>query len=390
MQYSFDHQSVNLPLLKTRAYNYRWADVPDGVIPLTAADPDFPVGNFVTDAIVDYAQSGVFSYGPPQGLPEFRQAIASWYETTKQVTLHVNNILPLNSAAFGLFVAAKTLLSPGDEAIILEPVDFLFRKSIIYAGAKVVCSQLNKTDGRIDKTQIVNLINTSTKVIYICNPNNPLGLTMQEDDLQWIGQLAMDHQLTIISDEIWADITYDHSFTAISSLSKAIADRTVIVSGLSKNFGLAGLRIGYIATTNPELFDLIYKTSQVDSTAFGLSTISQVAGAAALNHGKDWLAAFLSHLSAMKTYAQERISRYETFSQVNPNATYLLFPQVNLPKHLDSEQYCQQLGESTKVSLVPGGKQWFEQSSEGHVRICYATSEVILEEAFDRLDVSLL
>lgn len=92
----------------------------------------------------------------------------------------------------------------------------------------------------------------------------------------------------------------------------------------------------------------------------------------------------------MKSYAQDRVSRYETFSQVNPNATYLIFPQVKLPKNVNSEEYCKQLSKMTKVSLVPGGKEWFEQSSEGHIRICYATSEVILSQAFDRLDVLLL
>ena len=175
---AFNPSAVPLDLLKERAYNYRWAEVAEGVIPLTAADPDFPVAHEITEAIKKYVHDGVFSYGPPTGLPAFREAISSWYAATKQVTFDPALILPVNSAAFGLFLAAQTILQKGDQALILQPVDFLFRKAIENAGAEVVTSALHSLTGEIDEADIRAKLNASVKAIFVCNPNNPLGKCM--------------------------------------------------------------------------------------------------------------------------------------------------------------------------------------------------------------------
>ena len=114
----FDSDNVRLDLLRQRAYNYRWAVHPADVIPLTAADPDFAVAPPITEALVRHVTDGYHSYGPPRGLPEFREAIAAWYTRTKLSPVDVAHVLPVNSAAGGLFIAARTILGPGDNAII--------------------------------------------------------------------------------------------------------------------------------------------------------------------------------------------------------------------------------------------------------------------------------
>ncbi len=381
----FQHENVPLDILKERAYNYRWAAVDNDVIPLTAADPDFPVAPQIIEAIKAYVEPGILSYGPAEGLITFRESIANWYEDTKQVKYSPGNILPVNSAAFGLFLAAQTLLSPGDDALILEPVDFLFRKSLEHVGANILCSRLDKKTGALNRDEIEKLINPKLKVVYLCNPNNPLGKAVNKADLDWLAALAEKHDLHIISDEIWADINYDNSFISIAALNETISKRTVVISGLSKNFGLAGLRIGYVCVADDSLFKRIFDASKVATTAFGISTISQVAGTAALNDSKDWLIDFKSHLKEMRDYTEYRLSKFDIFESNQPNSTYLHFPQLKNTE-MNSQEMCEYILEKSRVALVPGGKNWFEEGSEGHIRICYSTSKEILKEAFDRME----
>ena len=384
----FSPEAVPVAVLRERAYNYRWATVDKGVIPLTAADPDFPVAEEILEAIREYIQPGILSYGPPSGLPAFKEAIAHWYFTTKNVEYKTNHVLPVDSAAFALFLADKTFLKKGDKAIVLEPVDFLFRQSVEYAGASVITSVLNKTTGEINMNDIVSKLDEKVKAIFICNPNNPLGKTLSESDLRRIGQLAVKHNLWIISDEIWADICYNNSFISIASLGEEIKNRTITISGLSKNFGLAGLRVGYLCVGNQRVYDKLFEASRFASTAFGVSTLSQVAATAALTRGGAWLAEFLKHLEGMRDYAASRLDKMNYFELNAPNATYLLFPKIKHTK-LGSQAMCDFLLKEAGVALIPGGEKWFEKSSEKHIRICYSTSHNILKEAFDRMEHTL-
>ncbi|MFI5149657.1 MAG: pyridoxal phosphate-dependent aminotransferase [Bacteroidia bacterium] len=384
----FTNDKVKLDILKKRAFNYRWAEVEEGVIPLTAADPDFPVAPEIVEAISRYSQSGFFSYGPAKGLVEFREAISAWYGSTKGVHFDPSLILPVNSAAFGLFLAAKTTLKKGDKAIILTPVDFLFRKAIENAGAEVVISELDKHTGQINLTDIRSKLGKHVKAIFICNPNNPLGKTMTAEDLAGIGALALEHNLWIISDEIWADLHFGSRFQSISVVAPEAKERIIIVSGLSKNFGLAGLRVGYLCTENASLYTKLFENSGHSNTAYGVSTLSQIAGTAALEKGKEWLSAYLCHLNEMRLYTEQRLQTLNAFESNSPDSTCLFFPRIILPG-ITSQEMCDFMLRKARVALVPGGKNWFEANSEGHVRICYSTSQHILQEAFDRMQEAL-
>jgi aspartate/methionine/tyrosine aminotransferase len=380
----FSDSKVNLAGLKKKAFNYRWATVEEGVIPLTAADPDFPVAEPIVKAIVEYSADGYFSYGPPQGLIEFREAIAAYYQRNYDVHANATCILPVNSAAFGLFVVAQYLLKPGDNAIIPNPVDFLFRKSIEHAGAQVRTTCLDKSTSHFDLNEVENLIDENTKAIFICNPNNPLGKTSSKEALEALIRLAQKHDLWIVSDEIWADIDYNKQVTSIADMSLPKYEKRFIVSGLSKNYALAGLRIGYIICPNEVTFTEILNASGHLTTAFGLSGIAQAAGTAALNDCGEWQQAFLMHLGKMRLKTIDFIGEMGIFHPLDPDVTYLAFPAFS-DESIISAEWVEKVLAEAKVALVPGGTNWFESASEGHVRICYATSAKILEEAFERI-----
>lgn len=381
----FANTTVNLDVLRKKAHNFRWATLPPDVIPLTAADPDFRVSQKITDAMETYIKDGYFSYCPPEGLSSFRTAISNWYYRKHIVDVDPDLILPVNSAAYGLFVIAKSILKPGENAIIPDPVDFLFRKSIEYAGATPQPLAIDKQEGTFNLEELEAKINSKTRAIFICNPNNPIGRGIPKSHLFALIHLAKKYDLWLVSDEIWADITFhDDAVTSIGHQKFQEHDKRLIISGLSKNFGLAGLRIGYIICQTRKIYDLIFHASHHSTTAFGIPGISQAAGTAALNESDDWLEEFKEHLSKMRAMTLDFIDDSPFFESVDPNATYLAFPQLK-NSNLESSEIVEHILERARVALVPGGKDWFESQSEGHIRICYSTSAELLEQAYERI-----
>lgn len=382
---SFLHENINFDYLKTHAFNYRWAAVDPDVIPLTAADPDFPVASVIRDAIRNTADTGYFSYGSAHGEPAFKEAIAQWYRNNYHATIQAENILPVNSAAHGLFIVANTLLKQGDKAIIPDPVDFLFRKAVEAAGATAIALPLQANTAHFDLNAVEKELQQGAKAIFICNPNNPLGKQITSAHLNDLLTLAIKYNAWIVSDEIWSDIYYEKPVTSIVNQSLLAYDKKIVVSGLSKNFGLAGLRIGYILCDKQEHYQTIFEKSAHATTAFGIATLSQIAGTAALTQAEDWLIDFRSHLTQMRELVFKRIQSIPFLELATaPEATYLAFPKITAP-NCTSDQLIKSILEHARVALVPGGKQWFEAHSEGSIRICFSTSAKVLEEAFDRI-----
>ena len=191
----FDNSNIKLDVLKKRAFNYRWAEVPDGVIPLTAADPDYPVAPEIQEAMMDYVKDGYFSYTPKLGYPEFRDSISKALMERKGEEIDPNLILPIDSAARGMYVIAQTVLRQGDEMIVFDPVDYLFRESCLAAGGKVVLFPAKLKDGYIDLSELENYITPKTRMIGLCNPHNPYGVVYRPEDLEHILRLASKAQV---------------------------------------------------------------------------------------------------------------------------------------------------------------------------------------------------
>src|SRR5580693_8350916 len=168
----FDPTHVDLPTLRKRAHNLRWATVPPGVIPLTAADPDFPCPAPVTEAITAFLNKRYFSYGPPEGLAEFRESMARFFQEKRGIPTIATSVLPVDSAAFGIYITCKAFLQPGDEAILFDPVDFLFRYAVEEANGKAITLPIPQ--GSIaDFARLERLVTPKTKLICLCNPLNP-------------------------------------------------------------------------------------------------------------------------------------------------------------------------------------------------------------------------
>lgn len=383
----FTNSEVKLDVLKQRAYNMRWAEQEEGVIPLTAADPDFPAPKAIDEALIDYIQGGYFSYTPKRGFPEFKESLVRALKQRKNEDIDPDLVLPIDSAARGMHVIAQTILKPGDEALVFDPVDFLFKTSMEAAGAKVNLFPMKfREDGTIDFDDIEKYITPKTKMLGLCNPHNPLGKVYPIKDLEYLLDLSEKYGFYIMNDEIWSDIVYsDAKFNSICSLGKERNKRTLSVFGFSKSFGIAGLRVGCVYCQDKEIFEKIVEASLVETTIGGVSSLSQVAGIACLDKCYDWLDSFVEHLQGNRDYAWERLNKMPGVSCVKPQATFVMFPDVSqIP--MSAEDLVEYLKKEEKVAIVPGGKQFFGPGSEGHVRICLATSREILKEGLDRVE----
>ena len=389
-----------LDVLRRSAFNQRWAEQPESVIPLTAADADFRVAPVIRERLARHACEGAMGYGPPHGLPEFRVVgvlgvvvvggvgVGFGWVSTRGIRGGAYCGGPTHRPASAMAVAARASLRPGDEALVPDPVDFLFQHTVRRVGATAVPVALSHaTTAEAFIAAMQARLTPRTRMLWLCNPHNPLGLVHGAD---WLGKVvhwAIERRLRVLSDEVWSDVVFPpHRHVSPASLSPEAARQVVTVYGFSKNFGLAGLRIGCLVCADPDWFRQIVEASDAESTVFGAATASQVAATAALQEGRPWLQGFVAHLQRQRDHAVARLRRWPGVGVRAPQGTFVVFPDVSRLVPAGVEAWCGEMKAQAGVALVPGAARWFGHGAAGHVRLSFATSRDILETAFDRMD----
>lgn len=385
----FSDDAVDFARLRERGHGLRWATVPADVIPLTAAEPDFPVALPIREAVKQYLDGGLLSYAPPEGLPELRQAAADMLVRRRGLRCGPANIFVTDGVASGMHIVARLALSPGDEAIVFDPVDFLFKAAVDAAGGTVKHCRVDPHSGVIELSALSGLLHPRTRLLAICNPHNPVGRVLTRDELLQLGNFAVEHDLWILADEVWSDIVYaPYQHLSIATLSPAIAARTFTLMGTSKSFGLSGTRVGFIHAPTSALAEKLVDVAGARTTAYGVSTLAQAAAAAAFTVGYPWVEAFVTHLSRMRELVVGRLNRIEGVSCRCPEGTYVAFPNLR-SFAMSSESLTRYLLDKARVAVVPGSARWFGPGAAEHIRICFSTSQGILTEALDRIEQAL-
>lgn len=380
----FSDDQVRMDLLRKRAHT-RWAAFPPDVIPLTAAEPDFPIAREIREAINEYTEGGSLLYGHG----DLREVVARKLVARHAIACTPNEIMLTGGAAAAMWLVARYACRPGDEAILFDPVDLLFGMAVDEAGAKCVYSPVNKKTGVFDLAGLRELITPKTRLICLCNPHNPLGRVMTQEELLAIGDLAVEHDLVIMSDEVWCDIVYaPHKHVSIASLSPEIAEHTITLSGFSKTFGIPGLRIGFVVAPNSKVFQRLERVAQGLGTRFGVTILSEVAAKAAYEKCWYWADAFLNHMRQMRDYAVDRLNKMNGVTCHKPEGTYVVFPDIT-GLGMSSQKVADYLLQEARVAVVPGTPFWFGPGAKGHVRICLSTSFGILKEGLDRIEKAL-
>jgi len=379
---------VRLDLLRRYAQN-RWAKLPEDVIPLTAADPDFRAAPPIREAIRRVAEDGVFSYGADGGGPRFKEAAAVFVTKHKGYSCHPNEVHAVSGVAQAMMITARAFLEPGDDAILFDPVDFLFSRSVDAAGGRRVYSIVDMETRKFDLEGLKELVTPRTKMLCVCNPHNPLGRVLTTEEFKAMVDLAVDHDLIIMSDEIWSDIVYDSRKHVAAASIPGAAERTVSLYGFSKTYGLAGLQLGYIVAQSPELMERV--RAAAPGYFYPVNTVSLEAGTTALEEAWPWVEGFLRHLTMMRDYAYSRFRDIPGVTVHKPEGTYALFPDVSSFGR-SSEEMAAYLLEEAKVAMVPGHGEvfsYFGPGGEGHVRLVFCTGMEIMAEALDRVEAAL-
>jgi aminotransferase len=349
------------------------------IISLGVGEPDFVTPWHVREACVTALDRGRTSYTPNAGTVELREAIAQYLAQSFQVRYEpVNQILVTIGGSEAIDLALRTLISPGDEVLIPEPCYISYSPiTAITGGVAVGVETFAEQQFKITADALRAKITPRSKVLILCYPSNPTGGIMTYEDWLPIAQLADEHDLIVISDEIYAELTYGRRHVSFASMP-GMKDRTILVSGFSKAFAMTGWRLGY-ACGHPELIAAMLKIHQY--TVMCAPIMGQMAAVSALTDGLD------EKTRMVEAYNQRRRLVVKGFREIGltchePQGAFYAFPSIQ-NTGLTSEEFAQKLLVDGKVAVVPGNV--FGLGGEGFIRCSYATSVSNLTEAIERI-----
>lgn len=355
----------------------------DEAISLGVGEPDFVTPWHVREACIYSLESGYTSYTSNKGIPELREAIADF--TKEQLGLDYDpsdQILVTTGVSEAVDLAFRATLNPGDEVIVPEPCYVAYVPDIILAGGvpRQIPTRIDD-EFRVTPESIVPAITEKTKALVLSYPNNPTGAIMTRSDLESIADLVVEHDLLVISDEVYSMLTYSGTHASFAQLD-GMYERTIILNGLSKSHAMTGWRIGY-ALGDPMLIGAMTKIHQY--TMLCAPIMSQMAAIEALLHGEEEMLKMKHEYNLRRRLFVSGLNRIG-LRCIEPQGAFYAFPSI-AETGLSSEAFAERLLRERRVAVVPGNV--FGQSGEGFLRCSYATSREELIEALDRIETFL-
>jgi aminotransferase len=354
----------------------------EGLISLSVGEPDFGTATCVCEAAAQAASEGWTKYTPTSGFPELRKAIAADIkrrhgleydpETEIIVTVGVSQAMDL---------AFRALLDPGDEVITPDPHYICYPPNIVLSeGVAVRVPTLQSADFALEPEEMEKKITPRTKVLLFGNPANPTGALMQKQTLEGVASIAEKHDLVVIADEIYSAFIYGGAtFTSFPTLP-GMKERTLLLDGFSKRYGMPGWRIGYAAGP-ADIIDAMLQMAQ--HTMLCPPNATQWAALAALNMDDEAdFAKVLAHYEKRRTLLYTELNRMG-LATAEPKGAFYIFPDISITG-LSAEAFCEKLLLEEKVMVLPGDS--FGEQGTDHVRICYATPYEGLQEALQRIE----
>ena len=351
----------------------------DGVISLGVGEPDFVTPWHAREACTNSLEDGYTAYTPNAGLLELRNEISDYLYRRFNVSYHpTNEIIVTVGGSQALDITLRTILNPGDEVLVIEPCFVSYAPLIDLCGGISVRVSTSPENGfKITPEQLETAITPKTKAVMLCSPNNPTGTFLNKNDLEALSKVIIQHDLLVLSDEIYAELTYDEEFTSIASIS-GMRERTFLISGFSKGFAMTGWRLGYVCAPKDFISPML-KIHQY--TIMCAPTMSQFAAIESLKHGENEVGEMIH------SYRRRRNFFVESLNEIglpchNPGGAFYVFPSIR-NTGLTSEEFAENLLLKQKVAVVPGSV--FGKSGEGYIRCSYASSMEALQEALKRM-----
>ena len=352
-----------------------------GAISLGVGEPDFVTPYHIRNAAIDSLLDGETQYTSNWGKLSLRTEIAYYLEHRYGLTYDAQKeVLVTVGASEGIDLALRTLLCPGDEVLVPEPSYVSYRPGVIFAGGVPVPIKTEASRNFVlTPEELEAAITPRTKALILPYPNNPTGAIIGREALQQLRDVVVRHDLLVISDEIYSELTYSpEGHVSIAGLP-GMWERTIYLNGFSKAFAMTGWRVGYVAAPAP-LMDVMVKIHQY--TIMCASTQGQVAAEEALRMGRE--DGYADVLTMRQSYDHRRRLMLSGFREMGldcfePLGAFYVFPSIQ-STGLTSEAFCERLLKQKEVACVPGTA--FGACGEGHIRCCYAT-------ALDKLDTAL-
>jgi len=357
---------------------FELAEERDDVISLGVGEPDFATPWAARDAAITSLEQGRTSYTANRGRRDLRASIADHVDDRYSLSYDPDEeVLVTAGASEAIDLAFRALVDPGDTVAVAQPCYVSYVPGVTFAGGEVLPVPTRRADAfKLTREVLAEHGAAEADLLVLCYPNNPTGATMTGDELTEVAAFAREHDLTVVADEIYAALTYDHEHTSIATLP-GMRERTVVINGFSKAYAMTGLRLGY-ALGPPEAIGAMNRIHQY--TMLSAPTTAQYAALEALRSCDE-------DLDRMRTQYDRRrklvLSRFDEMGVdcFRARGAFYAFPAC--PSG-DSDAFAEELLAETGVAVVPGTA--FGAGGDGHLRVSYATGIEELKEALDRIE----
>ncbi len=340
------------------------------IISLSVGEPDFPTPPHIVEAAVRSLRHGDTHYAPPQGIEEFREAISQRFREKNGVECTADDVL-VTPAKHAIFMALATLVDRDDEVLIPDPSWVSYAPQTVFLGGKSVLVPFGERF-EVDEEALKNAITPRSKVYVLNNPSNPLGKVFSENELRIIRDLAVDHDLYVVADEVYERLVYEGKHVSIASLP-GMWERTVTVCGLSKSYAMTGWRVGW-AIGPREIISPMLKIQEHTITC--LPRFAQEAGIAALRGSQSVVREMREEFRKRRDLVLSLLENIPGINVNRPQGAFYVFPSYDLPT--PSVEFAKDLLREEQVAVTPGSA--FGPRGEGHFRISYASSEEEIRE----------
>jgi aspartate aminotransferase len=340
------------------------------VINMGAGEPDFTTPQHIVLSAIKSLQEGKVFYTPTRGIPELLSAIAEKVNVENNIPAKPENVIVTAGAKYGIFLAMQTLLDEGDEVILLDPAWVSYEPNVIMANAKPVWV---KHDRRFEDAPVEDFITSKTKMIVINSPNNPLGVVYPKGFLKKVVDLAIDHDLYVLSDEIYEKIIFEGQHVSIASFD-GMFERTITVNGFSKSYAMTGWRLGYVVADERIVKDM----NKIQSHSISHPTsFVQYAGVSALKGDQRCVQEMVNAFKRRRDLLIKGLDKIG-IEYAPPKGAFYIFMKVG-----NGTEFAERILKEEYVAVTPG--EAFG-SYVDWVRISYATSESNIEEFLVRLE----
>lgn len=349
------------------------------VISLGVGEPDFDTPWSISKAAIASIEKGMTMYTSNRGLPELCGLLTEDFKNRYGVEYNPKSeVIFTTGVSEALDIAMRAVVNPGDEVLVVDPCFVSYQPEVYLAGGIPKPLPCRAEDQfKITPDSLMEHITPKTKVLMMNFPNNPTGGIMDKDDLKAIADIIIDHDLLVISDEVYSELSYDGKHTATASID-GLFERTITLNGFSKAYAMTGWRLGYLCAPE-EICDAALKIHQY--CMMSAPTASQFAAVEALKSGEE---------AKNEMVAEYRIRRNLFVKGLNdiglschvPQGAFYAFPSIE-STGLTDEEFAERLLKEQQVAVVPGSA--FGESGKGHVRTCYAVDRPKLVEAVRRM-----